>query len=52
MKGGDYDYFEKPRKVEEVVTSLREAQRRAERWSELFKRHSAAASQEFSSEDS
>jgi DNA-binding NtrC family response regulator len=50
MKGGAYDYFEKPLKVEEVVTSLREAQRRAERWNELFKRHSTAASQGASSE--
>jgi DNA-binding NtrC family response regulator len=41
MQGGAYDFFEKPLAIEDVVTSLSEASRRAERWSTLYKRHAA-----------
>ena len=40
MQGGAYDYFEKPIQIDDVLTSLEEAERRATRWSELYKRHS------------
>ena len=40
MKGGAYDFFEKPLKVDDIITSINEASRRATRWGELYKRHS------------
>ena len=40
MQGGAYDYFEKPLKIEDIIISLGEADRRAIRWSSLYSRHS------------
>ena len=40
MQGGAYDFFEKPLKIEDILISLREASRRANRWSSLYNRHS------------
>ena len=40
MQGGAYDFFEKPLKIEDILISLREAARRASRWSSLYNRHS------------
>ena len=40
MQGGAYDFFEKPLKIEDILISLREAARRATRWSSLYSRHS------------
>ena len=36
MKGGAYDFFEKPIKIEEVLYSLNEASRRVKRWKNLY----------------
>ncbi len=41
MKGGAYDFFEKPLKLEEIMATLNEASRRVSRWDQLYKRHSA-----------
>ncbi len=41
MRGGAYDYFEKPLQIEDVAKSLGEAARRAERWSSLYKRYAS-----------
>ena len=43
MKGGAYDYFEKPLQLKDVMTSLNEASRRAARWKELYGKHSIPA---------
>lgn len=40
MKGGAYDYFEKPFDINDIITSINEAARRVSRWSELYKKHS------------
>ena len=44
MKGGAYDYFEKPLEIEAVITSINEASRRAGRWSMLYNKYSRSAS--------
>ena len=41
MKGGAYDYFEKPLKMDDIISTLNEASRRVSRWNQLYKRHSA-----------
>ncbi|MBF0280262.1 MAG: response regulator [SAR324 cluster bacterium] len=41
MKGGAYDFFEKPLKMEEIISTLNEASRRVLRWNQLYKRYSA-----------
>ena len=41
MKGGAYDYFEKPLKMDDIISTLNEASRRVTRWNQLYKRHSA-----------
>ena len=43
MQGGAYDFFEKPLKIEDILISLGEAARRANRWSSLYNRHSLSA---------
>jgi len=43
MQGGAYDFFEKPLKIEDILISLREASRRAIRWSSLYNRHSLSS---------
>lgn len=40
MKGGAYDYFEKPLKIEEIVETLNEAAKRVARWNQLYKKYS------------
>jgi len=40
MKGGAYDFFEKPLKLEDIISTLNEASRRVSRWNQLYKRHS------------
>ncbi len=40
MQGGAYDFFEKPLKIDDILISLREAARRAARWSSLYNRYS------------
>ncbi|MGK5092709.1 response regulator [Deltaproteobacteria bacterium TL4] len=39
MKGGAYDYFEKPLEIDEVISSINEASRRASRWSKLYEKY-------------
>lgn len=39
MKGGAYDYFEKPFMVDDIIASVSEAARRAARWSLLYKKY-------------
>lgn len=46
MKGGAYDFFEKPLQLEDILTSLGEAARRAARWKELYNKHSIPAKAE------
>lgn len=41
MKGGAYDYFEKPIRLDEIVGTLNEAARRATRWNQLYKKYSS-----------
>ena len=41
MKGGAYDYFEKPLQMDDIISTLNEASRRVTRWNQLYKRHSA-----------
>ena len=43
MQGGPYDFFEKPLKIEDILISLREASRRATRWSTLYNRLSLSS---------
>ena len=43
MQGGAYDFFEKPLKMEDILISLREAARRATRWSSLYNRYSLSS---------
>jgi len=43
MQGGAYDFFEKPLKIEDILISLGEAARRANRWSSLYSHHSLSA---------
>ncbi|MFL2749262.1 MAG: response regulator [bacterium] len=38
MKGGAYDYFEKPLQLKDVMTSLNEASRRAARWERTLRK--------------
>ena len=45
MQGGAYDFFEKPLKIEDVLISLREASRRAARWSTIYSRLSLSSKQ-------
>ena len=40
MQGGAYDFFEKPLKMDDILISLGEAARRANRWSSLYNRYS------------
>ncbi len=40
MKGGAYDYFEKPVKMDDIVSTINEAARRVSRWNALYKKHS------------
>lgn len=40
MKGGAYDYFEKPLNFEDIISSIQEAERRVKRWSNLYQKHS------------
>lgn len=46
MKGGAYDFFEKPLQLKDIITSLSEAARRAARWKELYNKHSIPAKPE------
>jgi len=39
MKGGAYDYFEKPLEITQILESIKEAERRVARWSSLYERH-------------
>ena len=41
MKGGAYDYFEKPIRMNEIVETLNEAARRVARWNQLYQKYSA-----------
>ena len=43
MQGGAYDFFEKPLKIEDILISLGEASRRADRWSKLYSRLSLSS---------
>ena len=43
MQGGAYDFFEKPLKIEDILISLGEASRRADRWSTLYSRLSLSS---------
>ena len=36
----EYDFFEKPLKIQDILVSLGEASRRAIRWRDLYSRHS------------
>ena len=40
MQGGAYDFFEKPLKIDDILLSLGEAERRANRWRSLYNKHS------------
>ncbi|MBF0286207.1 MAG: response regulator [SAR324 cluster bacterium] len=41
MKGGAYDYFEKPIKIDNIIRTINEAARRVSRWNALYKKHSS-----------
>lgn len=41
MKGGAYDFFEKPIQIEDVLTTIQEAARRTQRWSQLYSKYLA-----------
>lgn len=46
MKMGAYDYFEKPLKTQDLITSVNEASRRTERWSLLYKKYAFMQTQD------